>query len=174
MLKHHSEIWENKAKLNYMANISPCGMYRYSLTRSWNEALPRVLFVMLNPSTADAYRDDPTIRRCIGFAKSWGYGRLDVCNIFAYRTTFPNELLHVTDPCGVKNLSTLKRYAVKADKIICAWGNGRLIKRLMPNQSPIQLLDSVKSKLHYLELSKDYTPRHPLYIKSSTLPQHFY
>ena len=74
------------------AEISPCGLYRYSLTRKWEAWKGTVNFIMLNPSTADAQEDDPTIRRCIGFAKAWGYGGIVVTNLFAYRATNPKEL----------------------------------------------------------------------------------
>lgn len=74
------------------AVIDRTGKYRYSLVREWNPDLPRALFVMLNGSTADATQDDPTLRRCIGFSRAWGYGSLEVVNLFGYRTTFPQEL----------------------------------------------------------------------------------
>ena len=82
------------------AVISECGKYRYSLTRIWDESKPKVMFIMLNSSTANANNDDPTIRRCINFAKAWGFGDLYVCNIFAYRATNPQELLKVDNPFG--------------------------------------------------------------------------
>src|SRR5262249_14212908 len=86
------------------AVISDCGRYRYSLTRRWGDAAePRALFVMLNPSTADAEQDDPTIRRCIGFAKAWGMGSLEVVNLYALRATDPAALLSAPDPIGPKN-----------------------------------------------------------------------
>lgn len=85
------------------AIISGCGKYRYSLWRTWDKKLPKVMFIMLNPSTADAYEDDPTIRRCINFAKSWGYGGIVVGNLFAYRATNPKKLILIDDPSGSAN-----------------------------------------------------------------------
>lgn len=89
------------------AIISECGKYRYSLSRIWDENKANVLFIMLNPSTADGDVDDPTIRRCIGFAKSWGYGGIYVGNLFAYRATDPKELLKVENPIGFENIHHL-------------------------------------------------------------------
>lgn len=85
------------------AVLSDCGTYRYSLTRVWDESRPRVCFVMLNPSTADASANDPTIVRCRNFAYSWNYGSLEVVNLFAYRATNPRVLRTVQDPIGPEN-----------------------------------------------------------------------
>src|ERR1019366_833740 len=83
--------------------------YRYSLWRRVGESRRRVLFVMLNPSTADAIVDDPTIRRCMGFARTWGFGELEVCNLFAYRSPCPSALLRAADPVGPSNDRALRR-----------------------------------------------------------------
>ena len=86
------------------AEIDPTGLYRYSLYRGWETNAPkRIAFVMLNPSRADATNDDPTLCRCISFARSWGYGSLEVVNLFAYRASKPEELKTVTDPVGSEN-----------------------------------------------------------------------
>src|SRR5262245_19133112 len=85
------------------ALISPCGLYRYWLTRTWDNSLRRVCWVMLNPSTADAEQDDPTIRRCVGFARSWGAGGIIVVNLFAFRASDPKALLRAADPVGPDN-----------------------------------------------------------------------
>jgi len=82
------------------AVVDKTELYRYSLWREWNIDAPKLVFIMLNPSKADAYIDDPTLRRCIGFAKSWGFGSLTVINLFAYRSTKPSELRQVNDPVG--------------------------------------------------------------------------
>ena len=90
------------------AAFSPDRRYRYTLRRQWDDALPYCLFVMLNPSTADATQDDPTIRRCIGFTKAWGFGGLLVGNLFALRSTDPAALYHADDPVGPENDSCLR------------------------------------------------------------------
>lgn len=88
------------------AIISEDEKYRYQLSRCWDETKPRILFIMLNPSTADANIDDPTIRRVISFAKSWGYGGVYVGNLFAFRSTDPKGLKQIADPVGENNMST--------------------------------------------------------------------
>ena len=107
------------------AVISKCGAYRYSLTRKWSDA-PLLSFVMLNPSTADAKEDDPTIRRCIGFARREGAGGLIVANLYALRSPSPEALWSARDPIGPENLQTLAGLAAQAvDQsfpIVCAWG----------------------------------------------------
>ena len=105
------------------AEISPCGLYRYSLTRKWEAWKGTVNFIMLNPSTADAQEDDPTIRRCIGFAKAWGYGGIVVTNLFAYRATNPKELKKVDKPFGEHNhLYQLEAAVISSELTVCAWG----------------------------------------------------
>jgi hypothetical protein len=112
------------------AVISDCGHYRYALWREIPERLGELrpigvcLFVMLNPSTADANIDDPTITRCIRFAQRWGYRRLAVGNLYAYRATDPRELGRVEDPVGPDNYAWLDRLVAEADTLIVAWGAG--------------------------------------------------
>lgn len=149
------------------AKISKCGDYRYQLWRVWDVRKSKVLFVMLNPSTADASIDDPTIRRCIGFAKSWGYGGMYVGNLFAYRSTSPKELLKVKDPVGECNNYHLGEMAEKCDLIVCAWGNAPILKKLGYNTT-LNILNRPK---HYIDLAKDGTPKHPLYLKSNLKPK---
>jgi len=150
------------------AIISECGKYRYSLSRIWDDDKPMVLFVMLNPSTADGDQDDPTIRRCIGFAKSWGYGGLWVGNLLAYRATNPKDLKSVADPFGPDNEIHLMQMAIEADLLVCAWGNPNITKNMMHRTKLITGLGLVP---HFLELSKDGTPKHPLYLKSNLKPK---
>lgn len=169
-IDNHSEPW-NKHHVIASAVISECGKYRYSLTRIWDEEKPIVMFVMLNPSTADGTKDDPTIRRCIGFAKSWGYGGLYVCNLFAYRATNPQELLKVDNPFGDKNIWHTRQLMEKVSVIVCAWGNGLILKKIINWMGPYSLIDFAFPKLHFLELSKDGVVKHPLYLKSSLTPK---
>ena len=147
------------------AIISKCGKYRYKLVREWNKSKGKVLFIMLNPSTADDKKDDKTITRCINFAKDWGYGGLMVGNLFAYRTTYPKELFKTTDPEGKDNLKKIKEMIKDADLVICAWGNNQ--------GTPPQYLREL-SELHYLKLLNDgKTPGHPLKLKKCTKPKRF-
>src|SRR6266851_4756596 len=115
--------------MRYSADISPCGVYRYSLTRWWGEGLIWN-FIMLNPSTADATRDDPTIRRCIFRAQAGGAGALIVTNLFALRATHPLSLRTARDPVGPVNNDHIVFEARLSDTLICAWGNqGKLYGR---------------------------------------------
>ena len=102
------------------------GPYRYSLTRDWHpiDQEPRVvLWVMLNPSTADAYDDDATIRRIRGFTERWGYDCAVVVNLYALRSTDPRALAVATDPIGPGNDATIALAARLAHRIVCAWGD---------------------------------------------------
>ena len=147
------------------AVLSDCGKYRYKLFREWNKNKGKVLFIMLNPSTADDKKDDNTIIRCINFAKDWGYGGLMVGNLFAYRTTYPKELFKIKDSEGKENLKCIKEMIKDADLVICAWGN----KQGLP---PIYLREL--SELYYLKLLADRkTPGHPLRLRKDTKPKIF-
>ncbi|HLO83574.1 MAG TPA: DUF1643 domain-containing protein [Nostocaceae cyanobacterium] len=141
------------------------GNYRYLLGRKWDINQSQVTFVMLNPSTADHQQDDPTLRKCINFAKSWGYGSLEVVNLFAYRATNPRELRQVNEPVGTKNNYYLELAIKKASLIILAWGTkGSFQKR---DQEVINFL-SDQQPLYCLGLTKHGYPRHPLYVKNDT------
>jgi len=156
------------------AVISDCEKYRYALTRAWDDSKPMVMFLMLNPSTADAAQDDPTIRRCIAFAKSWGYGSLCVGNLFAYRSTTPKELLSCENPVGDKNKFWIDMMAAKSKMIVCAWGNANIVDKLakrFTNESFQPLLGL--NNLYYIDLAKDGTPKHPLYLKGDLIPINF-
>jgi hypothetical protein len=145
--------------------IAANGLYRYSLERDWDSDALRIGFVMLNPSTADATQDDPTIRRCISFASAWGYGALEVVNLFAYRATHPLELRCVADPVGVDNDSYLLRMQQRVQKIVVAWGNqGSFQGR---NQAVLKLLTRYQV-VYCLGLTRLGHPRHPLYVTRDT------
>jgi hypothetical protein len=153
------------------ANISKCNQFRYTLSRVWDINKPKVMFMMLNPSKADAITDDPTIIRCIDFAKKWDFGGLYVCNLFACIATNPKDLFAKQNPLGNENDVFIKKYADEVDIIVCAWGNRSIIKSILKEQTPFELLDFVKDKLYYLKLTKDgTTPRHPLYLKADLTP----
>jgi hypothetical protein len=148
------------------AVVSDCGAYRYELTRRWDITLPRVGWIMLNPSTADAEVDDPTIRRCIGFAKAWGYGGIVVRNMYALRATDPKALRTHPDPIGRFNSSYLRRCAAEP-VTVCAWG---------ANADPVDEQGTVGGlivngvRLYHLGLTKNGSPRHPLYLKAGLRP----
>lgn len=142
-------------------------MYRYSLTRVWSNNQNKVLFVMLNPSTADHNVDDPTIRRCINFAKNWGVGSLEVVNLFGYRATDPDELKKAADPIGPDNDIHIQRAALQSDKIILAWGT----KEYLLGRNKKVMEDVLFSyKTHCLDISKNGHPKHPLYISANREP----
>src|ERR1700731_337339 len=103
------------------AIIYPCGHYRYELRRVWDETKPFVLFIGLNPSTADEKEEDNTSRICINYAKRWGYGGLLMGNLFAYRSTDQKALRSVPDPVGPDNDVWLGKLQSEADLVICAW-----------------------------------------------------
>ena len=146
------------------AAFSPCRRYRYALWRTWNQSKPSVLFIGLNPSTADEANDDPTLRRCINYAKAWGYGGVCIANLFAYRATKPNDLLARKRVLGKDNNLWLIKLASEAGLVIAAWGNhGRYQHRASQVKSMIR-------PLHYLKLTKQGQPSHPLYLKAELTP----
>ncbi|HEY7906212.1 MAG TPA: DUF1643 domain-containing protein [Wenzhouxiangella sp.] len=146
------------------ATFSSCQRYRYSLLREWSATQSKVLFVGLNPSTADAELDDPTIRRCIGFAKAWGFGGLYMGNLFAYRSTDPKGLLATSDPIGPDNDAVLLQLAQAASLVVAAWGNhGTLMDRA-------EQVKSLCRPLSILKLNRSGQPAHPLYLKGDLRP----
>lgn len=150
------------------AIISDCGKYRYALTRKWGEGFC-LAFIGLNPSTADANLDDPTIRRCIGFAKSLGYMGLYMVNLFAYRATDPKQMKSANDPIGPENDKYLLRYASNAGSVIAAWGAHGGFKG--QDKAVINLLKNMP--IDSLGVTKGGFPKHPLYLPKTTKPQYF-
>lgn len=147
------------------AVLSDCEIYRYILSRVWDEQLPLVNIIGLNPSTADDKFDDPTIRRCINFAKQWGYGGFIMTNLFAFRSPKPTDLKKFDgDKIGTHNNEYIKRAIKNCDISVIAWGNhGRLMDR---DLKVLKLINST----HYLEMSKLGLPKHPLYLKGNLIP----
>lgn len=136
------------------------GDYRYSLTRTWDFGVTRCVFLMLNPSTADALQDDPTIRRCIGFAKREHFGGIEVLNLYAYRATNPRDMLAAADPVGPENDRILAERTV-GRTVIAAWGVNAAATRVA---TVLELLPSTV-KLFALGATRDGHPRHPLYVR---------
>jgi hypothetical protein len=146
------------------ATLSACRTYRYALWRRWGRG-DYAMFIGLNPSTADETNDDPTIRRCIGFTRSWGYEALCMVNLFAYRATDPADMRMAAEPIGPDNDQTIVSLARKAGVVVAAWGThgtymgrDRAVRLMVP-------------ELHYLRLTKGGHPGHPLYLPASLEPQ---
>lgn len=153
------------------AEISPCANYRYLLTRTQLFGHGACVFVMLNPSTADGMRDDPTIRRCLGFVSDWGYHQLRVVNLFAWRATHPRDMLRQVDPVGPDGDGWILRATEDADMIVCAWGAQSAAPVRRRADQVRQLLVGNGRALHHLGLSFEGQPRHPLFLERSRKPQ---
>lgn len=151
------------------AVISECGRYRYRL---WREPEgepegPAAVFLMLNPSTADADQDDPTIRRCRAFARQWGCNGLVVVNLYAFRSVSPKAMVTAPDPVGPLNDVYLERECSRQD-VICAWGRHGGAERVA---SVLELLKRVEARTFCLGVNMDGSPKHPLYLKSDSVLQ---
>ena len=149
------------------AELSEDLAYRYSLTRVWDDQLPRLCFVMLNPSTADHTKDDPTIRVCIGRAKILGFGSLVVVNLFAYRATYPKELykLNRLEAIGNRNNLHIMKHLTESDTTIVAWGmHGSLYDR------DRDFWELCEDKVYCLGMTGNNQPRHPLRISYNIKP----
>ena len=156
------------SKLQYEsqnARFSRCRRYRYSLERRWQEGQGRVLFIGLNPSTADHRRDDPTIRRCVNFARDWGFATMEVVNLFAFRATYPSDLKAADDPIGSRNDYWIRRTHRQADLTIACWGNDGLF---MDRANAVL---TMLSDLHCLQVNQSSQPAHPLYQRADRKPQ---
>lgn len=142
--------------------------YRYRLWRVWEPSMPTVLFVMFNPSVADEGQDDPTLRRCVGFARSWGFGGISVGNLFPCVATNPRLLLGNRERYGFGNGGHLREMHIASALTICAWGNGTLLRRLggIPQEELFQ-----DWPLYCLGRTADGSPAHPLYLPRSRRPQ---
>lgn len=149
------------------AILDPTGAYRYRLWRRWGDER-LVTFIMLNPSTADASVDDPTIRRCIGFAKAWGHGGLNVVNLFAYRATNPRALLTALDPVGPENNQHILSLACEGTRLVAAWGANSAAQGSQGRNVRWMLAEFT---LWHIGLTKDGHPRHPLYVRADTQPE---
>jgi hypothetical protein len=159
--------------LEQNAVISSCGRYRYLLTRQVGPGPRTATFIMLNPSTADAANDDPTIRRCIGFARQWGCGRLAVLNLFAYRATIPVDMKGTEDPVGPENRDWFNRtlLAPHEGPVVCAWcvhGEHR-----SQDLAVLGWLADARVRPLSLGVTRDGHPKHPLYLPKTAELMHF-
>lgn len=153
--------------------------YRYQLTREWDGDLPVVNFIGLNPSTADALKDDPTIRRCLGFAKRWGFGKLIMTNLFAYRATDPVDLcFREIDPIGPENDQWVELSAHDSQLVVAAWG---AVENYIRSNYRFALQRGV-AVCERLTLDQDVMclgrtrsgqPRHPLYLRGDAIPEKY-
>ena len=146
------------------AVFSDCRKYRFALWRVWDDVLPSVMFIGLNPSTADESANDPTLTRCIRYAQSWGYGGVCMANLFAFRATDPKVMMSASDPVGADNDQWLLELSQNSGLVVAAWGNtGRYMERSAHVKSLIP-------NLHCLKCNKSGEPAHPLYQKADTQP----
>lgn len=146
------------------ADFSPCRMYRYTLWRHWSQG-PCLMVIGLNPSTADETQDDPTIRRCIRFAKDWGFHGLLMTNLFAFRATDPEVMKAHAHPIGTENDYHLKECSRCVRMVLAAWGvHGTHQGRAE------QVVKLLGRDIHCLGWTKDGHPRHPLYVRADQKP----
>lgn len=154
------------------ARFSQCRRYRYTLSRQWGQGGVWVNFLMLNPSTADATVNDPTITRCIRRAQGMGAGGLIVTNLFAWRATDPDDMKRAGDDAvGPENDQWILNAANISSQVICAWGNhGRHLDR---SAAVLKILEPHKHKLFALNVTQAREPQHPLYVSLKKIPQPF-
>lgn len=161
-----------KGDAHSVATYSDCESYRYTLTRVWDPAGRRALFVMLNPSTATEVQNDPTVERCERRARALGYGAFRVCNIFAYRATDPKVMRAAEDPVGPHNDRAIIEAVDWADDVVCAWGaHGDHRDR---GAAVAALLRALPVSPKHLGLTKGGQPKHPLYIGYGVQPQRWW
>ena len=150
------------------ATFSPCRRWRYLLWRRWDEARPAANFLMLNPSTADEAKLDPTCSRARDYAERWGFGALVVTNLFAWRATKPGRLKAAREPVGRGNDRAILRAAREARLVVCAWGNhGAHLARA---EEVAKALRKAGIPLHVLHLNAGGEPAHPLYLPRGLEP----
>ena len=153
------------------AHFSDCENYRYWLTRSWDSSKDSIAWILLNPSTARADVDDPTIRRCTNYSKQWGYGSLVILNTFALRSTDPRQLKEVDDPVGPENDWHIALWAISVSQCMVGWGTHGSYKQR--GESVVYMLRRWGVDPYCLGATKHGYPKHPLYLKNSLEPVPF-
>jgi hypothetical protein len=144
------------------ATFSPCRTWRYTLWRVWEPSLPTFVVIGLNPSTADEVRNDPTVRRCMGFALREGCGRLVMMNMFGYRATYPRDMLSAPDPVGPGNIAALRKVVrQKPHYIVAAWGTHG-------SDEQAARIGDVCGELWCFGVTRSGAPKHPLYLRATT------
>jgi len=141
------------------ADFSPCKTYRYTLKRTWESDLPHILWVLLNPSTADAQKDDPTNRKCMTWARKYGYGSLTFVNLFAYRSPYPEVMKAYHEPIGPDNDDWLWSEIRKHDAVVAGWGNGGTHRDRWKEVAPMCV------RWMCIGINKNGQPKHPLYMR---------
>lgn len=149
------------------ATFSPCRRYRYALWREWDATLPTVVFCGLNPSTADESKDDPTIRRELGYALDWRFGRLVKVNAYGWRDTDPKKMLLAEDPTGPENVATVVHCATQGALFVAAWGNNIRERDAFFLRAALRRAGVT---IHVLRLTGKGNPEHPLYLPRSLRP----
>ena len=147
------------------------GVHRYHLWRAWEARAPSVCWIMLNPSIADASVDDPTVRKCVGFSKRWGFGSIDVLNLYTYRATSPNELRRAGYPNGEFADAVIKSVLGEyTDRVVYGWGT-------KARRDRAAVVDGLVRSLGFepmaLKLCRDGQPAHPLYLPYEMPPLPF-
>lgn len=148
--------------------------HRYSIKRIWEPTKKKVVFICLNPSTADEYEDDQTFGRCIDFAERWGngaYGTVEIVNLFAYRTKDPQILKESLDPIGVENDQYIIKAVKNADLVVAAWGEHGSYKRR--DRQVLNLIKNESKQIHCLDVLKCKQPKHPSRAKKDLIPVPF-
>ena len=151
-----------------ICHFSPCRTWRYWLRRSWDAELEPLVVIGLNPSTADENYDDPTVRRCVNYARAWGHGGLVMLNIFAYRSTDPAGLTAPgVSPVGAENDQALIEQTM-GRRVVCAWGvHGKLLDR---GAEVLRLINPGAKEVLCLGVTKEGYPKHPLYLRADLKP----
>ncbi len=148
-----------------VAFLSEDQRYRYYLSRQWGDDGRTVGFICLNPSTADDTLDDPTVRRCIGYARAWGGTKMVIGNLFAFRSTDPRKLKSESDPVGSENDEWLKKIVDECDIVVAAWGEHGVL-----GNRDLEVKERFRGKLYALKLTKNSCPSHPLYLPKDLAP----
>lgn len=161
----------SKKRIHSNATISPCNKYRYVLRRTWNERISAIGIVALNPSTADATADDPTVKKCVKLARFWGYGGIVLVNLFAWRATEKKEIKTIYDPIGPNNDKEIQKALNDVDDVLVAWGEyGAYLNRSTKVRA---ILKQLPKKYVCIKQNISGEPTHPLYQKDDSANQLF-
>ena len=165
-----SDLFRNDDDWASGALFSDCRTWRYALWRRWAnpEMCNMVAFIGLNPSTADESIDDPTIRRCKTFARTWGFDGMYMLNAYAFRATDPKAMKAAIDPVGPENDKWLRHFGTAANAVIACWGAHCEPKR------EVAVCETLGKFIVCLGRTKYGQPRHPLYLKADTEPEQFW
>lgn len=165
-----NDLFAVESPIEAGAEFSDCRTHRYALWRrwQWQGFANQVMFIGLNPSTADETEDDPTIRRCIRFAKDWDYGGLLMMNAFAFRATDPKDMKSASDPVGPANDEAFGQRRSQVGLIVAAWGVH------CPLEREIAVCLAIGKTIHCLGRTKNGRPKHPLYLRADTKPEVFW